>query len=121
MEEEVEKKKHDESILGMLSGALDACFGGAPKVGEVPFQYPWVIVAYMGCHFWCLCCAYILLLYGIEFEESVGHAWLASSMTSLAFDVFINEPAFLLATAIITSIWTVYEKQKQIRDMGMGE
>ena len=120
MEEEVATQKADESISGCVYWALDSLFGAAPGPGEVPTQYPWVTVAYIGCHFWCLCCTYLLVLYGIEFEESVGHAWLLSSLTSLSIDIIINEPAFLLVSSIIVSVWTVYAQQN-IRSMGMED
>jgi len=92
-------------------------FGGPVPQGEVPTQYPWLIITYMGAHFWCICCAYILLLYGIQFEESTGHAWLAYAMMSLFMDIFINEPAYLFVVAVMLSAWQLYNR-KNIRSMG---
>jgi len=115
MQAEAEAAKADNIIVR----CCNAVFGGPPAKGEVPMQYPWLIVSYAGTHFWCLCCAYILLLYGVMFEESVGHAWLVYALVSICLDLFVKEPAYLFSIAVIMSCWQMYNR-KNIRDMGMN-
>jgi len=107
-------QKNESSIVR----CMNAVFGGPVGPGEVPHQYPWLIVTYAGCHFWCLCCSYILLLYGIQFEESVGHLWFLTAMMSMVVDVFVNEPAMLFVTSVVLTTYNLYNRQN-IRSMGI--
>ena len=62
--------------------------------------FPYVGIAYVGAHFFCLFCSMLILIYGIKFRGETSDAWLLSSFISSGQDLVVNEPLKVLIRAL---------------------